>query len=94
MKLRYTIPALDDLDANHAYLNERNPRAAAQTILRIRDAARGLKEHPEMGRPGRVAETRELVVADTPYVVAYRIHADAIQILRVLHGAMRWPRNF
>ena len=46
-----------------------------------------LIETPEMGRPGRIAGTRELFFARTPYVAAYRIEGGIVRILRVLHGA-------
>jgi plasmid stabilization system protein ParE len=58
---------------------------------RIAAAARRLVEFPESGRPGRVAGTRELVVVGTPYVAAYTITESSIRILRVLHGAQKWP---
>jgi toxin ParE1/3/4 len=43
-----------------------------------------------MGRPGRVQGTRERVITGTPYLVVYRVRHE-VEILRVLHGAMRWP---
>jgi toxin ParE1/3/4 len=46
-----------------------------------------LAKQPEIGRPGRVNGIRELVVADTPFIVPYRLVGSEIQILRVLHGA-------
>ena len=52
-----------------------------------------LADHPRLGRPGRVRGTRELVVAGTPYVIAYRIEADAVVILRLLHGKQKWPAD-
>ncbi|TJV25813.1 MAG: type II toxin-antitoxin system mRNA interferase toxin, RelE/StbE family, partial [Mesorhizobium sp.] len=42
-------------------------------------------------RPGRIAGTRELVVARTPYIAAYAVVADTVRILRILHGAQMWP---
>ena len=42
-------------------------------------------------RPGRVQGTRELVVPATPFIVVYRIEATGVVILRVLHGAQKWP---
>ena len=51
-----------------------------------------LARHPDMGRKGRVAATRELVVA--PYVVAYRVRRTEIEILAIIHGARRWPDSF
>ena len=61
---------------------------------RIREAVSLLAQHPEIGRPGRVADTRELVVSDTPYLAAYQIAGDAVLILRVLHSAQQWPEHF
>ena len=47
-----------------------------------------------MGRVGRVPDTREFVITDTPYIAAYQIVEDTLVILRVLHGAQRWPEQF
>ena len=44
-----------------------------------------------MGRPGRVAETRELIVRN--YIVAYRVKDETIQILRILHAKREWPKE-
>jgi toxin ParE1/3/4 len=40
-----------------------------------------------MGREGRIAGTRELVVRRTPLIVVYRVQVGRVEILRVLHGA-------
>ena len=50
-----------------------------------------LKDFPNMGRPGRVAGTRELALAPLPFIVVYRVKDDRVEIARVLHGAQRWP---
>lgn len=46
---------------------------------------------PGMGRPGRVAGTRELVVPGTPVILAYRAHAGRVEVLRILHAKQQWP---
>jgi toxin ParE1/3/4 len=50
-----------------------------------------LIEFPEMGRQGRVLHTRELIISRTPYFVVYRVRDRSLEILRVLHGAQKWP---
>jgi toxin ParE1/3/4 len=92
MRLLWTEPAVSDLDAIHAFIAQDNDRAADDMIRRIvARAERQLSRLPESGRPGRIANTRELVVTGTPFILAYRITDDAIHILRVLHSARRWP---
>ena len=43
------------------------------------------------GRPGRIAGSRELVVAGTPYVIPYRLRIDWLEIIAVFHGGQKWP---
>jgi plasmid stabilization system protein ParE len=49
---------------------------------------------PKSGRPGRVSDTRELVVPETPFIAPYRVRDDRVEILAVFHGARRWPARF
>jgi toxin ParE1/3/4 len=58
---------------------------------RIQERIETLLEYPLAGRSGRLEGTRELVIADTPYIAVYRIANDTIRILRILHGARQWP---
>lgn len=91
MRIVWTEPAVHDLAAARAYIARDNPPAADRQVERVLAAIAGLLQFPEIGRPGRRAGTRELVVNRTPYVVAYRLRADLIEILRVMHGRQRWP---
>ncbi len=93
MQVIWEEDALSDLRHIRRHIAKDNPVAARQVARRIRDAAGILAEHPEIGRPGRVADTRELVIPDTPYIAAYQVAGDAVLILRVLHGAQQWPRD-
>lgn len=43
-----------------------------------------------MGRLGRVPGTREWVVNRTPYLLVYREHDHALEILHVWHEAQDW----
>jgi len=60
-------------------------------MQRIVSAIDVLERFPQMGRPGRVQGTKELVI--TPFVVAYRVHGTEIHILSVLHAARKWPEK-
>jgi toxin ParE1/3/4 len=74
-----------------AYVAERNPQAAIKLGDAIEAAVMNLSRYPKIGRAGRVEGTRELVVDATPYLIVYRIEKETLVILRVLHGAQRWP---
>ena len=94
MKIKWVRLALIDLDEAAAFISQDNPQAAKRIVTRIRDAARILSDQPNAGRPGRVHGTRELVIADTPFILPYRVVKNTVQILRVLHGARKWPEQF
>lgn len=91
MKLVWSAFALADRDGIFTHIEADNPRAAIAVDERIAAAVRGLIDFPDSGRPGRVLGTRELVITGTPYIAAYAVSASTIRILRVLHGAQKWP---
>lgn len=95
MNIVWSPQAIVDLVALRAAISEDNPRAAQAVALRILALIENVLAHnPAAGRPGRVLGTRELVVTGTPYIVPYRIRSDTLEILRVYHGARRWPDAF
>jgi toxin ParE1/3/4 len=91
MNIVWSPTARADLRHIEAYIAERNPRAAAKVAHAILAAVEDLQRFPGIGRPGRVPDTRELVISNTPYVVPYRVVAQTINIIAVIHGARRWP---
>lgn len=92
MTARWTPTALRDLDSLHAYICDDNPTAADATAERVSAGIEAVSKHPEMGRHGRVALTRELVIP--PFVIAYRLRRDTVDILAIIHGTRRWPDKF
>ena len=93
MKVQWLGRAEADLREILTYLVARDPRAAVRAYQVIHDRVGLLADYPALGRPGRVADTRELVIPRTPYLVAYAVDRgiDSVVILRVLHGARLWP---
>lgn len=86
--------AMEDLEAARDYIALGNPTAAGRLFDRIMTAVDTLQDMPSIGRPGRVPGTRELVVSRTPYIVAYFITGDHVEIAAVVHGARQWPDRF
>lgn len=91
MTVAWSGPARRDLIAIADYIATDDPVAALDVLDRIDSIVGRLADHPRSGRPGRIAETRELVIPETPYIVAYRVRDERVQILRILHAARKWP---
>jgi len=91
VRIEWLPEAARNLTAQIAWIAERDPWAAIDVGDAVHDAVARLADHPAIGRPGRVAGTRELVIVGTPYVVIYRIERTAVLVLRILHGAQPWP---
>lgn len=84
--------AAQDLRELRRYIALENPLAAKNMVRRLLSAANLLKEQPEIGRPGRIINIRELIVTGTPYFLPYRFNFNLqrIEILRVMHCARQW----
>ena len=93
MALRWLNAALADLRAIKAYIAEENPQAADRVIDSIRSETTVLLNQPNIGRAGRITDTRELVIRQYPYIVAYREQSGEVEILAVVHTSRRWPEQ-
>ena len=91
MRIEWSERAGRDLRAVRRYIAQADPRAARAVALTILEVVERLAEFPAGGRPGRLPNTRELVVPGTPFIIPYRVSADVVDILAVIHGARRWP---
>lgn len=89
--VRWTRRALRWVEQSGDHIAADDAAAAACVVARVFSAVEALAAQPAMGRPGRIGGTHELVLADLPYVIAYRVTAQTVDILTVLHGAQRWP---
>jgi len=91
VKIKWTIGAQQNLTQLKEYIAKDNPKAALNTVRKILSAVALLSDNPALGRVGRIFDTRELIVSGTPFIVPYRIRSGQIEILRVLHSAVKWP---
>lgn len=90
MELFWTPEAINDRDAIYDYIEADNPTAALALDELFEEKAGRLLDHPGLGRPGRIAGTRELV-AHQNYILVYDVLGDLVRVLRVLHAARQWP---
>jgi toxin ParE1/3/4 len=94
VRLRWTTPAARDLAKIGDWIADRSPSAAKRVIGRIWRRTQSLATSPMLGRTGRVAGTRELVVGRYPYIVVYRVGREWIDVIAVMHSSRRWPEAF
>ena len=94
MELVWLEEAVNDLKEMGQFIAMDNPVAAYEVLVRIKAAVDSLEQIPHLGRPGRVSNTRELVVAGLPYIVPYTIKKNQIRILAVMHSSRKWPDSF
>ena len=91
MDARWAPRAADDLERIAGYIQQDDPDAAYRVAQTIYERAEGLQTLPTRGRPGRVEGTRELVLPPLPFIIVYRVLAETVEIVRIIHGAQRWP---
>ena len=94
MDLFWTLEAILDRDEIYDYIETDNPAAALALDELFAEKAGRLLDHPELGRAGRIAGTRELV-AHRNYILVYDLTGDLtgdlVRVLRVLYVARQWP---
>ena len=94
MLIEWSFWAIQDREQIFSWIELDDPLAALRIDEAVQSQVERLADFPESGRPGRVSGTRELLVVQTPYLVVYGFDGFRIRILRVLHGALRWPEDF
>lgn len=90
-QLDFTARAIRDIAGIEAYIMADNPRAAEKAVATIYKASEQLEINPTLGHEGRCSGTRELVLARYPFTVVYRLTANKIRVLTVLHQSRKYP---
>ena len=62
MRVNWTKSALNDLEIEANYLNKINPSIEDSFLEHVESSIDLIKEYPELGRIGRVNQTRELIL--------------------------------
>ncbi|HYG99212.1 MAG TPA: type II toxin-antitoxin system RelE/ParE family toxin [Terriglobales bacterium] len=92
--IEWTEQAARQLEHAYDYIALSNSESIAERITtQILASVEQLATFPISGRSGRVPGTRELVIANTPFIAAYTIDQARIVVLAVYHGAQRWPEE-
>lgn len=87
MKLRYTLPALADLDSILDYIAAVSPLGAMRVQKRIQDVIELLPAHPDIGIRTDDPVIRHLTTPPYPFLVFYEVTEKEIIIHAVRHAA-------
>jgi toxin ParE1/3/4 len=90
MRVRWTVPAAEDLAGIKNCLDEHYPHFAGATVRTIYQRIRSLKARPNQGRLGYRSGTREPALTPLPYVVVYSVKPESVEILHIYHGSQDW----
>ncbi|GBE04337.1 plasmid stabilization system protein [bacterium BMS3Abin09] len=94
MKLKWTEPAVSDLQNIREYIKKDSEHYASRFVEKIIETTENLLKFPDMGRnvPESDAENiMELLFHN--YRIIYRAEDDRILILTILHGARDLSRH-
>jgi addiction module RelE/StbE family toxin len=94
MRVRWTTDAADDLEQICDYIAQNRPDSARRVAQSVVERLGTLETFPRLGRSGRVPGTREVAFPPLPFIAVYEV-LDApaeVRVLRILHGAQRWPQ--
>jgi len=91
MNILWSPEAAADFVGIVEYIRQQNPSAADRVAHTLYDSVASLESFPNRGRPGRLDDTRELVLTPLPFIVVYRVKRNVVEIARLLHGSQRWP---
>lgn len=86
MRLSVSQPAADDLANIASYVKRESVQRAEALIGRLERAFHQLRVMPTMGKRRDDLELGIRTWVEAPYVIAYRIDADVVRIVRVIHG--------
>lgn len=94
MRVVWTRPALQDVSAIREYIARDSPRYARAVAERLFATVDRLQDYPLSGRvvPELAQPTLPEVIA-APYRIVYRVRAEVVEIITVVHAARQFPAD-
>jgi toxin ParE1/3/4 len=89
MKLRYTLPARQDLAEIFSYINLHSQGGAVRVQFRIKAIAELLLLHPHIGIATEDNTIRRIATSPYPYLIFYEPTDDEIVIHSVRHSSRK-----
>ena len=94
MKVAFTTHAVTRLRQIHNYISDDSPENADRLVARIIRRAESLAEQPLRGRAVPEFDRDDIrEVRERPYRIIYRVGADEMKILSVMHERRLLPAD-
>lgn len=90
MKVVWTPEAQQDREQIWDFIVLDNPQAAIRMDELFSNAVAKLADFPQLGQPGKISGTRELIPYES-YRIVYDIQQETVWILALIHNARQWP---
>jgi len=90
-QIEWSLSAQADLSDIYALIVKDNPQAAEQVVNFVIASVATLMSFPLIGRMGGKSKTRELVLNRYPYTIVYRVSANTIRIVTIVHQSKCYP---
>jgi len=87
VKIRYTLPALTDLNSVLDYIASRSPQGARRVQERIRAVIDLIALHPQIGRRTSEPAIRRMLTTPYPYLIFYEVTDSEVIVHAVRHAA-------
>lgn len=87
MRIAYSRRALSRLASVHEFLIVRSPGGARNVTASIRRTIDRLRHLPLLGKPTDEAGVHVLIESKYQYCVFYRVGAELMMVIRILHSS-------
>ncbi len=91
MKIVLTPTANHDIKHIYNYVIENGDISTAEKVLNsVENMIDHLEKFSELGKAGRVKNTRELIVPKLLFIIVYKIYKTHIAIISIIHTSKKW----
>ena len=90
----WTERAISTLELELDYYGQINPKLAEELSQIIKNNVESISAMPSIGRPGKKLNTRELILAKYPYIMAYRVRNEVLEIISIIHQQRKNIKSF
>jgi toxin ParE1/3/4 len=87
VRLRYTAPALADLDQVIGYIETKTPQGCRRVQQRIQAFIEVIARHPHVGRQTDDPAIRRMATTPYPYLIFYEVTDEDVIIHAIRHSA-------